>query len=141
MLSCCIVFSTAEDLYSTWSLESLYIHYHEMWGKKCKLWKLKLAHNSWPPISFVCRTEIFYFNMIEPSFVLATWNCQTFDRCIHVQNMSPPVIVTKCCNTLRGCEKCVSSWIERADSPSKKFPHWCLDDMPLHFNLKAYINF
>lgn len=34
-----------------------------------------------------------------------------------------PVIGTKCCNTLLGCEECVNTWFDGADSLSKKCPH------------------
>lgn len=41
----------------------------------------------------------------------------------HATPMTPPVIATKCCNTLLGCEECVNAWFDGADGLSKKCPH------------------
>ena len=41
----------------------------------------------------------------------------------HATPMTPPVIATKCCNTLLGCEECVNTWFDGADGLSKKCPH------------------
>lgn len=41
----------------------------------------------------------------------------------HATPMMPPVIATKCCNTLLGCEECVNAWFDGADGLSKKCPH------------------
>lgn len=41
----------------------------------------------------------------------------------HATPMTPPVIATKCCNSLLGCEECVNTWYDGADGLSKKCPH------------------
>ena len=41
----------------------------------------------------------------------------------HATPMMPPVIATKCCNTLLGCGECVNAWFDGADGLSKKCPH------------------
>ena len=40
----------------------------------------------------------------------------------HATPMMPPVIATKCCNTLLGCEECVNAWFDGADGLSMKCP-------------------
>ena len=40
-----------------------------------------------------------------------------------VTPMDPPIIATKCCNSLIGCEVCVNAWYDGADGLSKKCPH------------------
>lgn len=40
-----------------------------------------------------------------------------------VTPMKPPVIATKCCSSLLGCELCVNTWYEGAEGLSKKCPH------------------
>jgi rubrerythrin len=41
----------------------------------------------------------------------------------HVTPITPPVIATKCCSTLLGCEVCVNRWYNGTDSLSKKCPY------------------
>ena len=41
----------------------------------------------------------------------------------HVTPMKPPVIATKCCNSLLGCEECVNAWYDGAEGLSKKCPY------------------
>ena len=36
--------------------------------------------------------------------------------------MKPPVIVTKCCKSLLGCEPCVNSWYSGQDALTKTCP-------------------
>ena len=37
--------------------------------------------------------------------------------------MTPPLIATKCCNSLLGCEECVNTWYDGAEGLSKKCPY------------------
>lgn len=41
----------------------------------------------------------------------------------HETPIKPPVIATKCCCTLLGCEACVNRWYNGTDGLSKKCPH------------------
>ena len=41
----------------------------------------------------------------------------------HETPIKPPVIATKCCCTLFGCEACVNRWYDETDSLSKKCPY------------------
>ncbi|XP_028412947.1 uncharacterized protein LOC114535826 [Dendronephthya gigantea] len=41
----------------------------------------------------------------------------------HETPIKPPVIATKCCCTLLGCEVCVNTWYNGTDSLSKKCPY------------------
>lgn len=37
--------------------------------------------------------------------------------------MKPPIIATKCCSSLLGCDECVNSWYDSVNGLSKKSPH------------------
>ena len=41
----------------------------------------------------------------------------------HVTPMKPPLIATKCCSSLLGCEECFNAWYEGVDRLSKKCPY------------------
>lgn len=41
----------------------------------------------------------------------------------HVTPMKPPVIATRCCSSLLGCEVCVNTWYDGAEGLSKKCPY------------------
>ena len=41
----------------------------------------------------------------------------------HETPMQAPVIATKCCNSLLGCESCVNKWYDGVNGLSKKCPH------------------
>lgn len=41
----------------------------------------------------------------------------------HETPIKPPVIATKCCSTLLGCEACINRWYNGNDGLSKKCPH------------------
>ena len=41
----------------------------------------------------------------------------------HVTHMKPPLIATKCCSSLLGCEECFNAWYEGVDRLSKKCPY------------------
>ena len=56
--------------------------------------------------------------------------------------MKPPLIATKCCSSLLGCEECVNAWYEGVDGLSKKCLY-CSDPRgyAFTFNLKGWMNF
>ena len=45
----------------------------------------------------------------------------------HSVLIRPPVIVTKCCKTILGCEVCVNSWFSGPDALTKCYPSCCAD--------------
>ena len=40
----------------------------------------------------------------------------------HTVPFNPPVIVTKCCKTILGCESCINSWYSGEDALTKTCP-------------------
>lgn len=60
----------------------------------------------------------------------------------HVTPMKPPVIATRCCSSLLGCEVCVNTWYDGLKVLVRN-AHIAMnpEDMHLHFNLKAWMNF
>ena len=42
----------------------------------------------------------------------------------HTVLINPPVIVTKCCKTILGCESCINSWYSGEDALTKTCPSW-----------------
>ena len=43
-------------------------------------------------------------------------------RICHIVPIKPPVIVTKCCKTVLGCEACVNNWFSGTDALTKSCP-------------------
>ena len=43
-------------------------------------------------------------------------------RVCHNVPINPPVIVTKCCKTILGCESCINSWYSGEDALTKTCP-------------------
>lgn len=38
--------------------------------------------------------------------------------------MSPPVVATRCCNTLLGCSECINNWYSGDGGLDKTCPHY-----------------
>lgn len=47
---------------------------------------------------------------------------ETFRCRICLQSITPPVVITKCCRIVIGCEKCVNSWFRGEDALTKPCP-------------------
>ena len=42
-------------------------------------------------------------------------------------SLSPPIIMSRCCKTIIGCESCVNNWFQGPDPLTKPCP-WCTED-------------
>uniref|UniRef100_A0A1X7UDH1 RING-type domain-containing protein n=1 Tax=Amphimedon queenslandica TaxID=400682 RepID=A0A1X7UDH1_AMPQE len=47
-----------------------------------------------------------------------TFQCKIF----HIVHVKPPVIITKCCQSILGCEKCVNQWCNGKEALTKSCP-------------------
>ena len=68
--------------------------------------------------------DILKVNQALPLGVVQLLREAFVSKICHATPMTPPVIATKCCNTLHGCEECVITWFDGADGLSKKCPHY-----------------
>ena len=70
-------------------------------------------------------TDILQINQILPlplgviKMIKDAFMC----KICHETPMKPPIIATKCCSSLLGCEVCVNTWYDGAQGLTKKCPH------------------
>ena len=82
-------------------------------------------------------TELTENSVIPLGLMRDTFQC----KICHVVPVKPPVIVTKCCQSILGCEKCVNQWYngKEALSPSCKASRGYNETMLLR-GLDAFLN-
>ena len=68
------------------------------------------------------KAILVFSKLSKIPFGLLTLLSETFQCCICVSPMKPPVLLGWCCKSILGCEECLNSWYSGTDALTKTCP-------------------